>query len=715
MILRVVLLWCLLAGTVFAQPAEPRFGLVIGNQAYNTRLGPLRHPYDDAKRVGDALTVAGFKVEQPKRDLTREQMIAEVTRLSEQLRAAGPNAVGFLYYSGHGASAADTGERRNYLVPVGASIDGAEDLMPYGVDMKLIVDILARSKAKAVFIVFDACRTELPWNTKGGGSLDKGFGAMSASSGTLIAFGTSEGASAPDDGSYARALAAELMKVGANHRDVFDQVTQAVGEKRPDANYPIFSNRIRGTIYFRPAPPPVPAAPAVVAAPAATSNQSADYEQVFWKVANTCEAYQLYINTWPKGRYAGDARIKLGLPPCLNVSGAAPVDLEMEMLKREIATFTDDDWRIRSTYAFSKRIVTPQRLPAMQRLADSGDPKAQVLLGILYINGANGLLVADKAKAFALFQASVSRGSPLGQSFLAWCYQTGSGTPVNGAEALRLYRPAMASGDPFATLQIGYMYLQGQNGLKQDTITGLQLVQQSAASGLPSAQALLGGLLSTGDYGIKKNLPEAERLYAAVLQGDNGSAMFTIGTAYEKGPNHPRSMAKALTYYRRGAEFGDSYSQAALGWFYYNGPQETRNLKEAFRYYQLAADQGNPYAQQSVGAFHSQGLGGLAPDPVKAVEYFKLGAAQGLAASQTSLAWHHAAGRGGLVKNDREAARLYRLAADQGYAPAQSALGEFYQEGRGGLTRSTTEARRYYKLAADQGDTLAKTRLAALR
>jgi len=42
--------------------AEARIALLIGNQAYNPKVGPLKDPHDDIALVGAALRSLGFTV-----------------------------------------------------------------------------------------------------------------------------------------------------------------------------------------------------------------------------------------------------------------------------------------------------------------------------------------------------------------------------------------------------------------------------------------------------------------------------------------------------------------------------------------------------------------------------------------------------------------------------------------------------------------------------
>src|SRR5262245_36834574 len=82
--------------------AAERFALVIGNQAYNDKVGPLRNPHNDIALVGKALTDVGFKVLAPRKDAKRNEMLYSVYDLASQARSAGKGAITFLYYAGHG-------------------------------------------------------------------------------------------------------------------------------------------------------------------------------------------------------------------------------------------------------------------------------------------------------------------------------------------------------------------------------------------------------------------------------------------------------------------------------------------------------------------------------------------------------------------------------------------------------------------------------------
>ncbi len=207
-----------------AAQAEPRLALLIGNQDYAAKVGPLKNPLRDIELVGAALEKLGFTVTKLA-NASKAQMDEAIRRHADQVRRAGPGAVSFFYYSGHGAVNPETNV--NYLVP--ADLDSAEsDALWYrSVEQPYLIELLSqRAKNATHFIVFDACRNELNIGGEAGKGLgaDKGFVPVGDVSGILIAYATAQKKTAADTGVFARILAEELVKPGVEAFAVFREV-----------------------------------------------------------------------------------------------------------------------------------------------------------------------------------------------------------------------------------------------------------------------------------------------------------------------------------------------------------------------------------------------------------------------------------------------------------------------------------------------------------
>jgi formylglycine-generating enzyme required for sulfatase activity len=221
--------------------AEKRIALVIGNKDYKTSVGPLVNPLNDAHLVAGALKSVGFDVLKPVENATRTDMLRAINAFASALKSAGSDAVGFLYYSGHGA--ASQGE--NYLIPIDVTEASTDELRILGVKQSEVLDILRTEAPNAAhYLVFDACRN----NLQGGARGAKGFVAVEQQNGVLVAFSTAPGKTAQDTGSgsgpYAAALATELVKPGQTDLIMFHNVRIDVIDKTKRDQVPWFEDGI---------------------------------------------------------------------------------------------------------------------------------------------------------------------------------------------------------------------------------------------------------------------------------------------------------------------------------------------------------------------------------------------------------------------------------------------------------------------------------------
>ncbi len=241
---------CLSVLGAMAASAEERFALVIGNEDYPATIGSLQRPHEDAGRIADALLQAGFPAANITllKDATQTEISLAVANLSSNLRRAGSESIGFFYYSGHGGSAEASGVRQNYLIPSKTPITGAEQLPILGIQVGGIIDSLSAANAKAVFIVSDACRNTLPFASSKGGDEDKGMTRVNARSGLFIAFATADGATAPDDGAFSTALAAQLARPGQTVDRAFTLALREVAAARPGNRLPFSVDGLRGDV-----------------------------------------------------------------------------------------------------------------------------------------------------------------------------------------------------------------------------------------------------------------------------------------------------------------------------------------------------------------------------------------------------------------------------------------------------------------------------------
>ncbi|MDX2235781.1 MAG: caspase family protein [Hyphomonadaceae bacterium] len=226
-------------GLSSADDGPPRYALVIGNNNYPQQVGKLSNAANDARLLAQVLRQCGFTLPDDALviDADKRTMEARIRAHSDRVAAAGKNALGFIYYSGHGAA------RRggdNYLIPI---VNPDLDIRTasvwdesIGVEW-LLSDALAHIEAPQV-IAIDACRNELRTSERGiggDGSLTvRGLEVVQRgeNANLFLSFSAWQGQQAADgvagaNGPYAVALAHCLKEPGPI-LTVFDKVRREV-------------------------------------------------------------------------------------------------------------------------------------------------------------------------------------------------------------------------------------------------------------------------------------------------------------------------------------------------------------------------------------------------------------------------------------------------------------------------------------------------------
>ena len=224
--------------------AETRLALVIEQQDYSGALSDVTSAPQEADEIEAALQQTGFTVTR-KTNLNRNALDWALSDFRAMLEQAGPDAVGFVYYTGHGAQHPRTGD--SYLLGVNARLNSASDFAAYGLDMKSQRDGFAATGAKAVFLVFDACRN-IP-AVPGYKANTKGLNRVEAKADMLIAYATSLGDVA-EEGIYAPILAEELVRAGQAAETAFTAAQRRVAARTGRAQLPWTNNLLYNEVCF---------------------------------------------------------------------------------------------------------------------------------------------------------------------------------------------------------------------------------------------------------------------------------------------------------------------------------------------------------------------------------------------------------------------------------------------------------------------------------
>ena len=220
--------------TAPAAPSSCRVALVVGNGAY--RANRLENPARDARLVAKALDALDFDTELLI-DAGKTILETAIVRLGERLEKAGPDAVGFFYFAGHGIQY----QGANYLVPVDAHIPDTRYLKSGAIVVDYLVEELGRTHSLANVIVLDACRDSAVRDA--GGGLTQGLASIqNLPDGTLVVFSTAAGQVA-DDGSgdnspYASALVRHLNEPNRRLEEIFFAVSRDVAQATGNSQRP---------------------------------------------------------------------------------------------------------------------------------------------------------------------------------------------------------------------------------------------------------------------------------------------------------------------------------------------------------------------------------------------------------------------------------------------------------------------------------------------
>ena len=133
---------------------------------------------------------------------------------------------------------------------------------------------------------------------------------------------------------------------------------------------------------------------------------------------------------------------------------------------------------------------------------------------------------------------------------------------------------------------------------KNNDWPGVLFVWKSLADkGIWQICARIGEIYERGADGVEQNFSEAIRWYnKGVFVGDDPLAHLGIGRAYCNGTGVDRDHAKALSHFKRAAEYGRPEANLYLGNMYFEGVEVKRDRSRAEEYYRVAARAGYPIA-----------------------------------------------------------------------------------------------------------------------
>ena len=211
------------------------------------------------------------------------------------------------------------------------------------------------------------------------------------------------------------------------------------------------------------------------------------------------------------------------------------------------------------------------------------------------------------------------------------------------SEAFRQFLPEAEKGDFRSQYYIGYLYLYGLAGVKDDK-KALQYIQTSADQDYDTAQALLGYLYDEGKV-LPLDKKKAIQLYRKAANRGNTSALLNLALAYYKGEGVAKDDKAAIELLEKVPLDQQPLAGRYLGDIYLSNPDLEDRYQKAISAYSSSAK------NKDVGSYYA--LGKIYSDDESG------------------------------VKDDNRAVNFYTYAAAEGYLPAQYLLGVMYINGEG--------------------------------
>jgi TPR repeat protein len=532
--------------------AETRVALVIGNGGY--AMGRLPNSTADADLMAKTLTGVGFDViklldaDAPR---MRQAFVEFGRRLST--KAAGNEAVGLFYYAGHAVQV----QGQNYLIPLGADIRSEAEVPLQALNLAELLAAMksgekpgaAATSGRLSIAVLDACRDN-PFAASVR-AMKGGLAAVSAPTGTLIAYATAPGSVASDgsDGHspYASALARTIPTPGLTVEDVFKRTREQVLKATKNIQTPWEHSSLTGSFVFKPkaaAPEPSSRLAAFTGGEAARRMK----EIAAWdKIKDSADrtALQLHIATFPGGAYEELAQYKLVQLEKPQVATAwwqtGSNDLGTAVRSEADALF---ERAVKLDVAGAGADDLKQARDLYFKAANAGLVTAMISVARAYDKGHGGTI--DLTQAAQWYAKAADADNPAAQAALGTMYEFGEGVPQSLVEALRLYRLAADKSDPNGMASLGFLHAQGK-GVVRDAFAARKWYAAAAAQGQARAQFNL-ALMHIRAEGGPLNWPEAVRWLKAAATSGHAGALRELAYLHDEGRGVARNPEQAAAY-----------------------------------------------------------------------------------------------------------------------------------------------------------------------
>ncbi len=251
-----------------------------------------------------------------------------------------------------------------------------------------------------------------------------------------------------------------------------------------------------------------------------------------------------------------------------------------------------------------------------------------------------------------------------------------------------------------AMLVLGSLYANGQ-GVKQNAAEAKKWLEKAVGAGEPEAYDLLGQMYANGT-GVEKRTTSAMEMFENAAKLDFIPSMLKLAVIYLNGVEGvTKDSAKALDWFRRAAEKGNTEAIVALGAIHEQGNSVEKNPNESYKWYLKAAEAGDVTGITKTAMMLAEGVG-TAKDEKKAMEWYLKAAEKGGAHAMYAISGMYEKGAG-VVVSPKETLRWTVRAALSGMPQAMRDMGKRYRVGKD-VNKDTIAAQSWFLRAAQSGD-----------
>lgn len=312
--------------------------------------------------------------------------------------------------------------------------------------------------------------------------------------------------------------------------------------------------------------------------------------------------------------------------------------------------------------------------------------------------------------------------------------------PSNGKKdvdaAMELVRPLAEEGNAEAQYYLGWIYdyeLDENDDTEKESLYWYELAMQKgflkaylgvnlnkfarkSEADVIAYEAICLGILDFSDeelgldglelignyhYYTEKDYEKALNWYLRAANAGNTRAMNQVGWMYQNGHGVQQNHEQAMEYFLMASEIGVPVAMNNIGWMYQNGYGVAKDYGKAMDWYLQAAEAGDATAMFNLGYMYTEGLG-ITQSYSKAMDWYLQAAEAGNATAMNNIGWFYKDGLG-VARNYSTAMEWCLKAAREGNAVAMNQIGDMYCKGYG-VERNVAEAKFWLKKSAELGN-----------